>query len=173
MNRPARRFPGKGLDTGKFSLSRARWLARAARRPVCRRPTQSPLIDFSREFLPQLRAELGLAESPPRGLGAEPLLDEPRRRRALLQRACLMARCALWEEASGRLRSGSRRHHAGRIARRGGDRGSSVSPVAGDLHPARPGHRGVRGGPDRGSPIGPVRGKISPATTRTPASSQP
>ena len=26
-------------------------------------------------------------------------LDEPRRRRALLQRACVMARCGLWEEA--------------------------------------------------------------------------
>ena len=31
-------------------------------------------------------------------------LDGPRRRRALLQRACVMARCALWEEALTDLR---------------------------------------------------------------------
>ena len=46
----------------------------------------------------RLRGELWLAEYLPRGLGAGPL-DEPRRRRALLQRACVMARCGLWEEA--------------------------------------------------------------------------
>jgi len=52
----------------------------------------------NRDIHLRLRGELDLAEYLPRSLGAGQL-DEPRRRRALLQRACVMARLALWEEA--------------------------------------------------------------------------
>ena len=96
--RLARRFRGRGLDMESFLFrdhdgERGRPGAQFAADQRSRR-----WIDFSRQHLPQLRAELGLAEYLPRGLGADPL-GEPLRRRALLQRACLMARCALWEEA--------------------------------------------------------------------------
>ncbi|MCF8532018.1 MAG: glycosyltransferase family 2 protein [Reyranella sp.] len=96
--RLARRFPGKGLNAESFLYRdhdgwRGRPDAQIAADQRSRR-----WIDFSRELLPRLRVELELAEYLPRSLGAQPL-DEPRRRRALLQRACLMARCALWEQA--------------------------------------------------------------------------
>jgi glycosyltransferase involved in cell wall biosynthesis len=96
--RLARRFPGKGLDVASFLFRdhdgrRGRPGAQFAADQRSHR-----WIDFSRQHLPQLRAELGLAEYLPRGLAADPV-DGPLRRRALLQRACLMARCALWEEA--------------------------------------------------------------------------
>ena len=96
--RLARRFPGKGLDTESFLFrEHDGWRGRPAAQFAADQRSRR-WIAFSRELLPRLRAELGLAEYLPRGLGAEPL-DEPHRRRALLQRACLMARCALWEEA--------------------------------------------------------------------------
>ena len=96
--RLARRFPGKGLDAESFLFrEHDGWRGRPAAQFAADQRSRR-WIDFSRELLPRLRVELGLAEYLPRGLGAEPL-DEPHRRRALLQRACLMARCALWEEA--------------------------------------------------------------------------
>ena len=96
--RLARRFRGKGLDTESFLFrEHDGWRGRPGAQFAADQRSRR-WIAFSRELLPRLRAELGLAEYLPRGLGAEPL-DEPRRRRALLQRACLMARCALWEEA--------------------------------------------------------------------------
>ncbi len=96
--RLARRFPGKGLDVETFLFrehdgERGRPGAQFAADQRSRR-----WISFSRELFPRLHAELALAEYLPRSL-ATGELDEARRRRALLQRACVMARCALWEEA--------------------------------------------------------------------------
>ena len=54
--------------------------------------------ESNREILRRLHSELELAAYLPRSLGTEPL-DDPRRRRALLQRACAMARLGLWDEA--------------------------------------------------------------------------
>jgi glycosyltransferase involved in cell wall biosynthesis len=96
--RLTRRFPGKGLDVASFVYRqhegpRGRPGAQFA-------PTERGRgwIKNNRELLRHLRGELELAEYLPRGLGTEEL-DESRRRRALLQRACVMARCGLWEEA--------------------------------------------------------------------------
>jgi glycosyltransferase involved in cell wall biosynthesis len=96
--RLARRFPGKGLDVESFVFREHEGLRGRPGAQFAADQRSRRWIDFSRELLPRLRAELELAEYLPRGLGAEQL-DEPHRRRALLQRACLMARCALWQEA--------------------------------------------------------------------------
>jgi glycosyltransferase involved in cell wall biosynthesis len=96
--RLARRFAGKRLDASSF-LFRQHDGRRG--RPGTRFSAEersSNWAKISRELLLSLRGELELAAYLPRGLGAGQL-DEPRRRRALLQRACVMARLGLWEEA--------------------------------------------------------------------------
>lgn len=55
-------------------------------------------IASNRRLLQRLHGELTLGEYLPRGQGSLPL-DDARRRRALLQRASVMARCGLWDEA--------------------------------------------------------------------------
>jgi glycosyltransferase involved in cell wall biosynthesis len=101
--RLARRYPGKGLDVESFLFrhhqgSRGRLGARFAAGDRFHR-----WINSNRELLLRLRSELELREYLPRSLAAQQL-DEPRRRRALLQRASVMARCGLWEEALADLR---------------------------------------------------------------------
>jgi hypothetical protein len=96
--RLARRFPGKRLAVESFLFrhhqgGRGRPGAQFAAVDRYRR-----WIEANRKLLLRLRPELELAEYLPRSLGSRPL-DAPRRRHALLQRACVMARCALWEEA--------------------------------------------------------------------------
>ena len=96
--RLARRFPGRRLDAVSFLFrehdgDRGRPGASYA---ATQRSTR--WLSFSRKHFPHLYAELALGEYLPRGLGTEPL-DAPRRRRALLQRACIMARCGLWRQA--------------------------------------------------------------------------
>ena len=96
--RLARRFPGRGLDRASFLFREHD--GHRGRPGATFAADQRSLrwIAFSRTLLPRLHAELDLAEYLPRSPGAG-RLDAPRRRRALLQRACVMARCALWEEA--------------------------------------------------------------------------
>jgi len=96
--RLARRFAGKRVDAPSFLFRqhdgrRGRPDARFSAEDRSRHWAKN-----SRELLLRLRGELDLAAYLPRGLGAGHL-DEPRRRRALLQRACVMARLGLWEEA--------------------------------------------------------------------------
>jgi glycosyltransferase involved in cell wall biosynthesis len=96
--RLARRFPGMRLDGESFLFrhhhgSRGRRASRFAAGDRYRL-----WIDNSRALLRRLRPDLELGEYLPRRLASGPL-DAPRRRRALLQRACVMARCALWDEA--------------------------------------------------------------------------
>ena len=96
--RLARHFPGKGLDVPSFVYRQHEGLRG---RPGARfAPTERGRgwIKNNRELLRCLHGDLDLAEYLPRNLEKGPL-DEFRRRRALLQRACVMARCALWEEA--------------------------------------------------------------------------
>jgi glycosyltransferase involved in cell wall biosynthesis len=96
--RLARRFPGRALDEVSF-LFREHGGPRG--RPGAQFAADGRSlrwIAFSRALLPRLRAELDLREYLPRSLSAAPL-DAPRRRRALLQRACVAARCGLWEDA--------------------------------------------------------------------------
>lgn len=96
--RLARRFPGKGLDVASFVYRQHEGLRG---RPGARfAPTERGRgwIRNNRELLRRLHGELELAEYLPRSVGTAEF-DAPRRRRALLQRACVMARCALWDEA--------------------------------------------------------------------------
>ncbi|CAN5780091.1 hypothetical protein BH11PSE3_BH11PSE3_10210 [soil metagenome] len=96
--RLARHFAGKRLDTASFVYRQHEGLRG---RPGAQFASTQRGLDWiknNRELLRRLRGELALFEYLPRGLGAG-LLDESRRRRALLQRACVMARCALWQEA--------------------------------------------------------------------------
>ncbi|MCF8532019.1 MAG: glycosyltransferase [Reyranella sp.] len=96
--RLARRFPGKGLNVESFLFrhhqgTRGQPGARFFATDRYRR-----WIDSNRALLLRLHPHLELGEYLPRSLGSGPL-DEPRRRRALLQRASVMARCGLWEQA--------------------------------------------------------------------------
>jgi glycosyltransferase involved in cell wall biosynthesis len=96
--RLARRFHGTGLGVESFLFrhhqgSRGRRAARFSAGDRYRL-----WIDNSRKLLRRLHSELDLAEYLPRRLASNPL-DAPRRRQALLQRACVLARCALWDEA--------------------------------------------------------------------------
>lgn len=96
--RLTRRFHGRRLDTPSF-LFRQHGGLRG--RPGGLFPAEHRSrywVEENRAIHLRLRGELALAEYLPRSLGAGEL-DAPRRRRALLQRACVMARLALWEEA--------------------------------------------------------------------------
>jgi glycosyltransferase involved in cell wall biosynthesis len=96
--RLTRRFAGKRLDMPSFLF---RYHSGLRGRPGALFPAEHRSrywIKENRDIHLRLRGELELAEYLPRSLGVGPL-DGPRRRRALLQRACVMARRALWEEA--------------------------------------------------------------------------
>ena len=101
--RLARRFTGRRLDKPSF-LFRQHGGLRG--RPDALFPVEHRSrywVEENRDIHLRLRGELALGEYLPRSLGAGEL-DPPRRRRALLQRACVMARLALWEEALADLR---------------------------------------------------------------------
>ena len=96
--RLARRFAGHGLDAPSFLF---REHAGARGRPgqtFAAHQRSERWVAFSRQMLPRLHRELSLEEFLPRSQSVPPL-DGARRRRALLQRACIMARCGLWPEA--------------------------------------------------------------------------
>ena len=96
--RLTRRFAGKRLDAPSF-LFRQHGGLRG--RPGALFPAEHRSrfwVKENRDIHLRLRGELQLGEYLPRSLGAGEL-DAPRHRRALLQRACVMARLALWEEA--------------------------------------------------------------------------
>ena len=96
--RLARRFPGKSLDAASFVYRQHEGLRGRPGAQFAPTERGRGWIKNNRELLLRLRVELELVEYLPRNLGAGQL-DEQRRRRALLQRACVMARCGLWEEA--------------------------------------------------------------------------
>jgi glycosyltransferase involved in cell wall biosynthesis len=101
--RLTRRFAGRRLDTPSFLFRQHSGLRG---RPGALFPAEHRSrywIKENRDIHLRLRGELALAEYLPRSLGAG-VLDASRRRRALLQRACVMARLALWEEALTDLR---------------------------------------------------------------------
>jgi hypothetical protein len=101
--RLTRRFAGRRLDTPSFLFRQHTGLRG---RPGALFPAEHRSrywVKENRDIHLRLRGELGLAEYLPRSLGAGEL-DEPRRRRALLHRTCVMARLALWEEALADLR---------------------------------------------------------------------
>jgi glycosyltransferase involved in cell wall biosynthesis len=101
--RLTRRFAGRRLDTPSF-LFRQHGGLRG--RPGALFPAEHRSrywVKENRDIHLRLRGELELGEYLPRSLGAGEL-DGPRLRRALLQRACVMARLALWEEALTDLR---------------------------------------------------------------------
>ena len=101
--RLARRFTGRRLDTPSFLFRQHSGLRG---RPGALFPAEHRSrfwVIENRDIHLRLRGELRLGEYLPRSLGAGEL-DGPRRRRALLQRGCVMARLALWDEALADLR---------------------------------------------------------------------
>lgn len=96
--RLARHFPGRRLDAPSFLFRQHDGRRGRPGTEIPANQRSRTWIRGNRALLRRLRDELALAEYLPRSLAAGQL-DEPRRRRALLQRACVMARCALWEEA--------------------------------------------------------------------------
>jgi glycosyltransferase involved in cell wall biosynthesis len=101
--RLTRRFNGRRLNTPSF-LFRQHGGLRG--RPGALFPPEHRSrywVKENRDIHLRLRGELSLGEYLPRSLGAGEL-DAPRRRRALLHRACVMARLALWQEALADLR---------------------------------------------------------------------
>jgi len=101
--RLTRRFAGKRLDVPSFLFRQHDGLRG---RPGALFPAEHRSRYWAKENRQihlRLRSELELAEYLPRSLGTG-RLDEPGRRRALLQRACVMARLALWDEALADLR---------------------------------------------------------------------
>jgi GT2 family glycosyltransferase len=101
--RLTRRFAGKRVDTASFLFRQHDGLRG---RPGALFPAEERSRYWAhenRQIHLRLRGELELSEYLPRSLGAGQL-DEPRRRLAFLQRACVMARLALWEEALADLR---------------------------------------------------------------------
>ena len=96
--RLARRFAGHGLDAPSFLFrEHAGHRGRPGATFAADRRSER-WVAFSLQMLPRLYRELSLAEYLPRSQSVLPL-DGARRRRALLQRACIMARCGLWPEA--------------------------------------------------------------------------
>ena len=96
--RLGRRFTGRRLDAPTFLF---RQHAGLRGRPGALFPAEHRSrywVLENRDIHLRLRAQLQLGEYLPRSLGAGEL-DGKRRRRALLQRACVMARLALWPEA--------------------------------------------------------------------------
>jgi hypothetical protein len=96
--RLARRFPGRGLEVESFLFRHHRGRRGRPGAQFAADDRYRRWIDSNRKLLLRLRPEIELGEYLPRGVGTGQL-DAPCRRRALLQRACVMARCALWEEA--------------------------------------------------------------------------
>jgi glycosyltransferase involved in cell wall biosynthesis len=103
--RLARRFAGKRVDAPSFLFRQHDGRRGRPGAGFSAEDRSRHWAKNSRELLLRLRGELDLADYLPRGLGAGQL-DEPRRRRALLQRACVMARLGLWEEALADLGQG-------------------------------------------------------------------
>lgn len=98
MLRLARRFTGRRLDAPTYLFRQHNGLRG---RPGALFPAEHRSrywVQENRDIHLRRREELALGEYLPRSLGAGEL-DPPRRRRALLHRACVMARLALWEEA--------------------------------------------------------------------------
>ncbi|MBS0519566.1 MAG: glycosyltransferase [Proteobacteria bacterium] len=96
--RLARRFPGKHLDAESFLFRHHDGPRGRPSTLFSSKDRRRRWVTGNREILRNLCPGVGLAEYLPRGLTGDPL-DVLLRRRALLQRACIMARCGLWEEA--------------------------------------------------------------------------
>ena len=96
--RLARRFAGHGMDSASFLFREHAGHRGRPGATFAANQRSERWVAFSRRMLPRLHSELSLAEYLPRSLSLLPL-DDARRRRALLQRACIMARCGLWLEA--------------------------------------------------------------------------
>jgi glycosyltransferase involved in cell wall biosynthesis len=97
--RLTRHFTGRRLDVSSFLF---RQHAGLRGRPGALFPAEERSRRWAKsncEILLRLRAELGLNEYLPRSLQAGPL-DQTHRRRALLQRVCMLARLGLWKEAA-------------------------------------------------------------------------
>lgn len=96
--RLARRFAGRGIAGESFLFRHHRGTRGQPGARFAAADRYSRWIDSNRVLLRRLHRDLDLGEYLPRGQGAAPL-DASRRRRALLQRATVMARCGLWELA--------------------------------------------------------------------------
>lgn len=96
--RLARRFAGHGIDATSFLFREHAGHRGRPGATFAANQRSERWVAFSRAMLPRLYREVGLPEYLPRSL-SEPPLEDARRRRALLQRACIMARCGLWPEA--------------------------------------------------------------------------
>ncbi len=101
--RLTRRFTGRRVEAPSFLFRQHSGLRG---RPGALFPAEHRSrywVEENRDIHSRLRGELALGEYLPRSLGSGQL-DAPHRRRALLHRACVMARLALWEEALADLR---------------------------------------------------------------------
>ena len=148
--RLTRRFAGRRLDAPSF-LFRQHGGLRG--RPGALFPAEHRSrywVKENRDIHLRLRGELELGEYLPRSLGAGEL-DAPRRRRALLQRACVMARLASLGGSPDRPAAGSRRDDAGCAAQHGG--AGPLPPGLGKIHPVRPGDRRPRRRPGCCRPV--------------------
>ena len=103
--RLARRFAGRGVDFESFLFRHHHGIRGQPGARFAAADRYGRWIDSNRVLLRRLRGELDLGEYLPRGQGDAPL-DPARRRRALLQRASVMARCGLWEQALADFREG-------------------------------------------------------------------
>lgn len=101
--RLARRFAGKHLDAESFLFRHHDGPRGRPSTAFSSRDRRRRWVTGNREILRALRPDIALAEYLPRGLATEHL-DASLRRRALLQRACIMSRCGLWKEALGDFR---------------------------------------------------------------------
>ena len=96
--RLARRFAGRGVDFESFLFRHHQGVRGQPGARFAAADRYGRWIGSNRGLLQRLHGELALGEYLPRGQGADPL-DAARRRRALLQRASVMARCGLWKRA--------------------------------------------------------------------------